>query len=450
MNRWLPFWLQTCLIVAVFIGSLSVLLVTAYASLLQPDQEERARSELGEANRRMTAAAENEVSGWTGGPLSPSLAEKLRSVSDRVLAHHAGVEGGFYLDDRFVAYSFPTGSPRLQRDDPPPLEASLIRDQARRSLSLEPGDFLLTIQDVGPSRVAVLTQPVGSSRPARLAAWTMFRLTSPEKAESRAQRYLVSAGLALGGVALSLTLMVNLGRTLRRQRREKEQLTEELRRAEHLAALGKLLAGVAHEVRNPLAGIRSTVQLWQRMPETARSQPSLEAVVQAVDRLNEIVTRLLCFSRSEQSERHPVNVNQVLAEAVELITAQAALQGVTLERDLATDLPTVSGSAAALRQVFLNLATNGLHAMSKGGCLRVTTRHDRATQTVQVRIADSGSGISPDDRKHLFEPFFTTRPDGTGLGLALCREIILSHGGQIELEPEAKPGATFCVRLPVS
>jgi signal transduction histidine kinase len=324
----------------------------------------------------------------------------------------------------------------------------LIRLQAQQSLALGPGEFLLTVQDVGPSRVAFLTEPVGPRRPALLAVWTMYRLTGPELLESQLRRYRVSAGLALGGIAVSLVLTVNLGRTLRRQRREQERLREGLRRSEHLAALGKLLAGVAHEVRNPLAGIRSTVQLWQRLPDTARSPESLAAVVHAVDRLNDIVTRLLYFARADRAERQPVDVNQVLVETLKLLEAQAAAQGVSLEPDLAPDLPPVSGSPAALQQVFLNLATNGLQAMPQGGRLRCVTRPDPRNRLVEVRVADTGKGVSAEDRKHLFEPFYTTRPDGTGLGLALCREIVLSHGGRLELEPADAPGATFRVLLP--
>src|SRR5581483_8138737 len=192
----------------------------------------------------------------------------------------------------------------------------------------DPGRPLVQEYAVGPSRVLVCVEPVGPDRPAPAAAWVMVRMTGPAQLEQRVGHYQLSLALALGGIALALGLTVNLGRTLKRQRQDQDRLREDLRRAEHLAAVGKLLAGVAHEVRNPLAAIRSTVQLWQRLPDAARTPASLDAVIGAVDRLNGLVGRLLFFARADNAQREPVDLNQVVAETLELIQAQAAAQGV--------------------------------------------------------------------------------------------------------------------------
>jgi two-component system sensor histidine kinase HydH len=449
--------LQTGLVIALFLGSLATVLFSTFQTFLLPQREFEVRDRLREASQRMARAAEPEL-----GPLQhagdgsfDALNEKLRAISNRVLADFPGVEGGFYLDakfDRFAGYGYPTGQdgphPPPRGDDPPPKEAPFILVQAKHSLSGDSDEFQFDVRTVGPSRVAIWTEAVGAERPARLATWTMFRLVSPESQESQLHRYQVSTGLALGGIALAVVLTLNLGRTLNRQRLEQERLRDELRRAEHLAALGKLLAGVAHEVRNPLAGIRSTVQLWERLPDTTRTQGSVQAVMQAVDRLNEIVSRLLYFSRADRAERQPIQVNDLLSETLRLIEAQAANQSVSLESDFEPNLPAALGSAGALRQVFLNLATNALQAMPGGGRLRCSSRLLSQPRMVEVRFADTGTGISPEDRQHLFEPFFTTRPDGTGLGLALCREIVTQHGGQIELVETEDPGTTFRVTIP--
>jgi signal transduction histidine kinase len=259
--------------------------------------------------------------------------------------------------------------------------------------------------------------------------------------------YQASIALALGGIVLALALTAGLGRLLRRERQQRERLRDELRRAEHLAALGRLLAGVAHEVRNPLAGIRSTVQLWQRLPDQARTPESLDAVVAAMDQLTALVGQLLLFARSGREEHRPVDLNAVVAETLALVRAQADGQGVRIESDLAPGLPAVAGSAQALGQVVLNLAANALQAMPTGGTLTCRTRAARGG--VELTVADTGLGVAAADRAHLFEPFHTTRPDGTGLGLALCREIVAQHGGRIELDTTAAVGAVFRMWLPV-
>ena len=351
----------------------------------------------------------------------------------------------------FGAYAFPTSphkpEAKSERREPPPLETPYIRLQAQESLRSQEGESLVNIRDVGPSRVMFLTEPVGPGRPARAAAWVMFRLVDPVQLGILVHRYQFSTGLALSGLGLSVLLMFSLGRTLRRQRLEHEALRAELRRSEHLAALGKLLAGVAHEIRNPLAGIRSTIQLWQRLPEKSQTTGSMEAVIHAADRLNDIVTRLLYFSRSDSNERQTVQVNDILKDTFALLAAQAERQIVSLELDLAADLPPVPASPSGLRQVFFNLATNALQAMPHGGRLRCVSQASQ-DHGVEILLSDTGSGVNREVRAHLFEPFFTMRPEGTGLGLAICREIVLQHDGTIELISGENEGAVFRVILP--
>jgi signal transduction histidine kinase len=209
-----------------------------------------------------------------------------------------------------------------------------------------------------------------------------------------------------------------------------------------------MLAGVAHEVRNPLAAIRSTVQLYQRLPP-ARDPSILDPILQNVDRLNALVSRLLFFVRSGHEERRPIDINAIVQETLTLLRAQAESQGVIFQVEMAPELPLLIGSAQALQQVVLNMASNGLHAMPKGGRLLCRTRRSKALSGVALWLADTGSGIAAEELPHLFEPFHTTRPEGTGLGLALCREIVQQHGGQIELDHLTGWGAVFRVTLSI-
>ena len=223
-------------------------------------------------------------------------------------------------------------------------------------------------------------------------------------------------------------------------------MRDELRRAEQLATLGRLLAGVAHEIRNPLAAIRSTLQLWQRQPNPATMEGAIETVLQETERMNGVLTRLLQFVRADHTERQAIDMNGVIANTMKLFEAQAATQNILLTLELAPELPAVSGSEAAIRQVLQNLVTNAFQAMPNGG--RLLCRTLSVPDGIEIDIVDTGPGILDQDRPHLFEPFFTTRTDGTGLGLALCREILGQHRGTIALKTDTERGATFTLVFP--
>jgi len=307
----------------------------------------------------------------------------------------------------------------------------------------------VTVREVGPSRVMVVTHPFTGEAGAEMAAWTMMRLSGPEQLHAQLHRYQYSVGSALGGLIIALGLMWSLSRSLTRQRDAEARLRDDLRRTEQLASLGRMLAGVAHEIRNPLAAIRSTIQLWQRKPDSATMEGTMGTILHETERLNGLLTRLLQFARSDHAERHRVDTNQLMNEILKFVETQAASQGVTTSLDLAPGLPVVRGSSAALRQVFLNLMTNALQAMPQGGQLVCRIRAVAHPRGIEITVSDTGPGVAPKDRPHLFEPFFTTRADGTGLGLALCREIVVQHGGTVRLQPESARGATFIVTLPI-
>jgi signal transduction histidine kinase len=488
MGRWLSSHWQPILVGSLFVASLVALMVTGAGVFMLPHQELEARDRLSDAARELADDADSLV-----GELPPDAGadrtlpdaydRRFAAVSAKVLARYPDFEGGFYVNgeiDQFAGYGgtshstaveIPTGReadekklkakkgsekiavpkpiPSVGRRDPPPLETPSIRQQAKSVLDASVGSPpLVEVRDVGPSRVAVATVAVGNERPSRLAAWVMVRLTDPTKQRDQLQGYLISATLALGGILCALALMVKLGRSLRREREQREQLRGELRKAEHLASLGGLLAGVAHEVRNPLAAIRSTVQLWERLPDQARTPASFAAVIAAVDRLNALVGRLLYFARSGHEERRSMDLSAIAAETLELSRAQAAEQGVGIETDFESGLPPVNVAPQAIQQVVLNLVSNALQAMPDGGQLTCRTRIKG--ESVELLIADTGPGVPMEVRDRLFEPFFTTRPEGTGLGLALCREIVAQHGGKIGLDTEARTGACFRISLPAA
>lgn len=235
------------------------------------------------------------------------------------------------------------------------------------------------------------------------------------------------------------------------------ELEEQLRRSDRLAALGQMAAGVAHEVRNPLVGIRAAAQLLEGEPAFVSGLREYTGVIiREVDRLNGIVEELLAFASPKPARLVPCNLNQVLEEALALETAGLAAAGIAVARLYDPPLPLILGDPPRLHQVFLNLLHNAAEAMPGGGALTVRTRFERRSAAIGGRpaavaeVADGGAGIAPEALRHIFNPFFTTKPRGTGLGLALSLRIVEDHGGAIEVASEADRGATFAVTLPLA
>ncbi len=224
---------------------------------------------------------------------------------------------------------------------------------------------------------------------------------------------------------------------------------EELIRSEKLASLGRLSASIAHEVNNPLQAIRNCLELAIEDLEARRNvdKEMLQMAEQHVRRIRDITTNLLSFARNGSGERQEVDLNVLVGEILTLTRQEMERVEVTLETDL-KPLPLVEVAADQMRQVFLNLVLNAIQAMPEGGVLRVLSKYEEGY--VVLAFADSGVGIAPEHKPRLFEPFFSTKRDGTGLGLSVTYGIIDAHGGSIDVVSELGKGSTFSVRLPVN
>ena len=247
---------------------------------------------------------------------------------------------------------------------------------------------------------------------------------------------------------------------LRDDKRRKE-LEEDLKRADRLAMMGTLAAGLAHEIRNPLGGIKGAAQLMRRAVESDASlRVYTDIMIREVDRVNQLIEQLLDLSRPWQLNFAPVNIHEILEEVLLLEGQTAPEKTVTVKKLFDPSLPPIRGDRAQLMQVFLNLVKNAYEAMDRGGALTLATRletdfHVRAhgrrrSRFIWVDIADDGAGIKEADLPHIFSPFFTTKNSGTGLGLAICYRIINEHGGLIRVESTECKGTTFKVSLVVA
>jgi signal transduction histidine kinase len=226
-----------------------------------------------------------------------------------------------------------------------------------------------------------------------------------------------------------------------------EAAQEQLVRQERLAAVGQLASAVGHELRNPLGVISNSLYLI-RGATTESPDDKLKRHVATAERevaaATLIISDLLDFARAREQIVASVDVKALVDEALEVAPPP---DGITVSRDNGPPLPGVAADRDQLRQVLLNLITNGYDAMAEGGELRISTAASDGRVSIAVR--DHGAGMSDDTRSHLFEPFFTTKARGVGLGLAVTHRIVGAHGGTISVDSKPGGGATFTVSLPV-
>jgi PAS domain S-box-containing protein len=235
---------------------------------------------------------------------------------------------------------------------------------------------------------------------------------------------------------------------------DRVSLETQLAQADKLSSIGLLAAGVAHEINTPLAVISSYSQLLSKqMRGDARLGPVLEKITQQSFRASEIANGLLNFSRTSTTEFRETNLNQVIRDTLSLLEHQFKKAQIEMDLELADDLPAIHGNPGKLQQVFLNLLLNAKDAMPGGGRLRVATL---ANGHVEAIVADSGSGIAPENLKRIYDPFFTTKTTpkpgerrGTGLGLSVSYGIIQEHAGKIHVESSVGAGTTFHLEFPL-
>jgi two-component system, NtrC family, sensor kinase len=233
-----------------------------------------------------------------------------------------------------------------------------------------------------------------------------------------------------------------------------KQKQEQLVRAEKMAALGQLSAGIAHEIRNPLTTIKIFIQSLEKELELDQAlTEDFRIIMREIDRINETITLFLKFARPEEPLFQIVDVGALVKETVNLLAAKLRASGIRLIVSFPDKLPPVEGDPKQLSQAFLNLFLNAVEAMPQGGTLKisseVTVNPESRDEYLRMIIKDTGGGIPEKDRPYLFDPFFTQKASGTGLGLSIVYSIIQKHNGHIDVESETGKGSSFILSLPV-
>lgn len=229
--------------------------------------------------------------------------------------------------------------------------------------------------------------------------------------------------------------------------KEQRERFKRMSRADKLATIGELAAGAAHEIRNPLTAVQSSLQYLSTRIGSEKERDLLENALQETSRINEILTALLSFSRPSEINKEKNSITDILEEGLDLISIQAKKAKIEISRALPDKPVLLTCDRAQIKQLFLNVLLNSVQAMSEGGILKVELApFDKGK--ILILVSDSGEGIAESDLDKIFDPFFTTKKGGTGLGLSICYGIVESHRGEIEVKSRQGLGTTVLIKLP--
>lgn len=254
--------------------------------------------------------------------------------------------------------------------------------------------------------------------------------------------------LCAAGVVMAATVLAQFW--FRRYQRSRKLLQEATARKEKLAAIGHLAAGVAHEIRNPLSSIKGLAKYFaERTPPDGEAHQLAQVMAKEADRLNRVVSELLELVRPAHLKYQSVDLNEVITHSLQLVSQDAASRAITLQFTAQPALSRIQADADRLKQVLLNLYLNAIHAIGRDGVITVSVR-ECGDGRVKASVADSGKGMTAEQLQAIFTPYFTTKADGTGLGLAVVQNIVEQHGGTIHAESSPGKGALFTLYLPVN
>lgn len=262
------------------------------------------------------------------------------------------------------------------------------------------------------------------------------------RADSVIRRAQLTMVVLFGLLAAGWILALVLYRFSKREERHHLAMA----RQESLAQLGEMGAMLAHEIRNPLAGIKGYAQVIEKKPQDERNSAFAHRIVSEILRLEALVTDLLAYARSDQNTMSTVDICEVISHTEALLRHEAELLQIKIIRECPEGM-LITGNRDRLCQALLNLGKNAIQAMPDGGTILITA--DVTGKMVMIQVRDDGNGISEDELIRIFEPFFTTKARGTGLGLALCRKIAEEHGGEIAVQSVVGKGTTVSMRIPI-
>lgn len=243
--------------------------------------------------------------------------------------------------------------------------------------------------------------------------------------------------------------------TIEEEANQRLALERQLSQKEKLASLGHMIAGVAHEVKTPLAIIKTRIQMWQKAIRDTPgiceqiSPESMQLVIDETNRLSTLVKRLLIFSRPIDKKMKPTDINKLVTEVVSFVSMGLSEADISVSLNLTPGLPLIDTDESSVREVIINIMDNSVEAMPDGGSLKISTGIDSENKKLVIEVADQGKGISSEIIDKVFDPFFTSKETGAGLGLSISYQIIKAHNGEISFSENHGAGMKCIIKLPI-
>lgn len=418
----------------------------------------------------------------------------LKNLSKEILKVRSGLEGGFYLPnmDEFYGYSFPTSPPPVPVYGPPPRSYNIIKTQSIRSI-----EGKLVITDLHAFDAAIFpltTRPIILNSRVICVIWVRIHIENELPIIKLKQVVNIAAIISILGFIILMLFSSLLGGEIQGIKKEMENirnspsyrlrkrrgifgyissninemlssieeennqrkiLEQKLNQKEKLASLGTMVAGVAHEIKTPLSIIKTRIQMWQKEiqknPELTESisSESLQMVINETNRLSTLVKRLLIFSRPIEKNMKEADITKLIQEVVNFINMDRDNSNIPINIVSSRDIPMVQIDENSIKQVVLNVLDNSLDSIEGGGKIIINSNVDQDNKMVIVDITDTGKGIPQEMKNKIFDPFFTLKDKGVGLGLSISYQIIKAHNGEIYFEDSECSGTRCIIKLPL-
>lgn len=420
----------------------------------------------------------------------------LSQISSRTLESAKGLEGGFYFSsfEQFQGYSYPTSPPPKPVYGPPPRSYNIIKEQINESIKKD--SLIIQLHQFDPAVFPLASIPIKVNGIIVGAAWVRIHIERELPTLKLSDILNIAAVISLLGFIIAAAVTMRLRKRLETIRSElnnlesntkhrlkplpgvfgdisnyinkmvdslqyehdkRVSLERELHQQDKMASLGNLVAGVAHEVKTPLAIIKTRIQMWQqklKKNETDQNEDelitkqSLQLVINEINRLSNLVNKLLIFSKPVDEKFQSMDINRLIEDLLALFTSKRYTEKAELIFNKWNSSIFIEMDPNKIEQVILNILTNSFESIKSKGKIVISTRHENDYGV--IKISDNGVGIPKDLQNNIFDPFYTTKGGGTGLGLSIAYEIVNAHDGKIEFSSEENSGTTFEIYLPLT